>query len=97
MIKIDDTYFVDVDELIYTLKKKRIGKNKNGEKIEKETTLGYYSDLKKALTAAMKYDTMIKLSDGEYTLKEAISVVNEVSDRFSRLLDEVIKDGSVRR
>ena len=97
MIKIDDTYFVDVDELIYTLKKKRIGKNKKGEEIETETTLGYYSSLQKALTAAMKYDTMIKLSDGEYTLKEAISVVNEVSDRFSRLLDEVIKDGSVRR
>ena len=30
MIKIDDTYFIDVDELIYTLKKKRMGKNKNG-------------------------------------------------------------------
>ena len=97
MIRIDDTYFVDVDELIYTRKKKRIGKNKKGEEIETETTLGYYSSLQKALTAAMKYDTMIKLSDGEYTLKEAISVVNEVSDRFSRLLDEVIKDGSVRR
>lgn len=97
MIKIDDTYFVDVDELIYTLKKKRIGKNKKGEEIETETTLGYYSSLQKALTAAMKYDTMIKLSDGEYTLKEAISIVNEVSDRFSRLLDDAIKDGSVRR
>ena len=97
MIRIDDTYFVDVDELIYTLKKKRIGKNKNGEEIETATTLGYCSDLKKALTAAMKYDTMIKLSDGEYTLTEAISIVNEVSDRFSRLLDDVIKDGSVRR
>lgn len=97
MIRIDDTYFIDVDELIYTLKKKRIGKNKKGEEIETETTLGYYSSLQKALTAAMKYDTMIKLSDGEYTLKEAISIVNEVSDRFNRLLDEVIKDGSVRR
>lgn len=97
MIRIDDTYFVDVDELIYTLKKKRMGKNKNGEEIETETTLGYYSSLKSALTAAMKYDTMIKLSNGEYTLKEAISIVNEVSDRFTRLLDEVIKDGSVRR
>lgn len=97
MIKIDDTYFVDVDELIYTLKKKRIGKNKKGEEIETETTLGYYSSLKSALTAAMKYDTMIKLSEGEYTLTEAISIVNEVSDRFSRLLDEVVKDGSVRR
>lgn len=60
MVKIDDTYFVDVDELIYTLKKKRIGKNKKGEEIETETTLGYYSSLQKALTAAMKYDTMIK-------------------------------------
>ena len=97
MIKIDDTYFIDVDELIYTLKKKRIGKNKNGEEIETSTTLGYYSSLKSALTAAMKYDTMIKLSEGEYTLNEAISIVNEVSDRFNRLLDEVIKDGSVRR
>ena len=76
---------------------KRIGKNKNGKEIETATTIGYYSDVQKALTAAMKYDTMIKLSDGEYTLKEAISIVNEVSDRFSRLLDEVIKDGSVRR
>ena len=97
MIKIDDTYFVDVDELIYTLKKKRIGKNKNGEEIETSTTLGYYSSLKSALTAAMKYDTMIKLSEGEYTLTEAIRVVNEVSDRFNRLLDEVIKDDTVRR
>ena len=97
MIRIDDTYFVDVDELIYTLKKKRIGKNKKGDEIETATTLGYYSDLKKALTAAMTYDTMIKLSEGDYTLTEAISIVNEVSDRFSRLIDEVIKDGSVRR
>ena len=45
----------------------------------------------------MKYDTMIKLSEGEYTLTEAISIVNEVSDRFNRLLDEVIKDDTVRR
>lgn len=42
MIKIDDTYFIDVDELIYTIKKKRIVKNKNGEEIETATTLGYY-------------------------------------------------------
>lgn len=97
MIRIDDTYFVDVDELIYTLKKKRIGKNKNGEEIEAETTLGYYSSLQKALTAAMKYDTMIKLSEEVYALKEAISIANEVSDRFSRLLDGVIQDGSVGR
>lgn len=97
MIKIDDTYFVDVDELIYTLKKKRMGKNKKGEEIETATTLGYYSSLKSALTAAMKYDTMIKLSEEVYTLKESISIANEVSDRFSRLLDEAIKDGSVRR
>ena len=97
MIKIDDTYFVDVDELIYTLKKKRVGKNKNGEEIETETTLGYYSSLKSALIAAMKDDTMIKLSEEVYTLKESISIANEVSDRFSRLLDEVIKDDSVRR
>ena len=91
MIRIDDTYFIDVDELIYTLKKKRIGKNKKGEEIETETTLGYYSSLQNALTAAMKYDTMIKLSEEEYTLKEAISIVNEVYDRFSRLLKEAIK------
>lgn len=91
MIKIDDTYFVDVDELIYTLKKKRIGKNKNGEEIETSTTLGYYSSLKSALTAAMKYDTMIKLSEEVYTLIEAINIANEVSDRFSRLIEEAIK------
>ena len=91
MIKIDDTYFVDVDGLFYTLKKKWMGKNKNGEEIETATTLGYYSSLKSALTAAMKYDTMIKLSEGEYTLTEAIRVVNEVSDRFSRLIEEAIK------
>ena len=91
MIKIDDTYFVDVDELIYTLKKKRIGKNKNGEEIETSTTLGYYSSLKSALTAAMKYDTMIKLSEEVYTLTESINIANEVSDRFNRLLEEAIK------
>ena len=45
----------------------------------------------------MKYDTMIKLSEGEYTLNEAISIVHEVPDRFNRLLDEVIKDDTVRR
>ena len=45
----------------------------------------------------MKYDTMIKLSEEVYTLKEAISIANEVSDRFNRLLDEVIKDDTVRR
>ena len=56
-----------------------------------------YKSLKSALTAAMKYDTMIKLSEEVYTLKEAISIANEVSDRFNRLLDEVIKDDTVRR
>ena len=91
MIKIDDTYFVDVDELIYILKKKRIDKNKKGEEIETETTLGYYSSLKSALTAAMKYDTMIKLSEEVYTLTESINIANEVSDRFNRLLEEAIK------
>ena len=91
MIKIDDTYFVDVDELIYILKKKQIGKNKKGEEIETETTLGYYSSLKSALTELIKYDAMIKLSDGEYTLTEAINIVSEVSDRFNRLLEEAIK------
>ena len=58
MIRLDDTYFIDVDATCYTLKMKRIGKNKNGEEIETATTLGYYSSLKSALTAAMKYDTM---------------------------------------
>ena len=44
-IELFDDYFIEVDELNHTLKKRYIGKNtKTGEEKQAEKTIGYYKD-----------------------------------------------------
>ena len=92
MIKIDDTYFIEVDSLCYTAKRKQPGKNKKGDDIMTEVTIGYYGSVSAALRAAMDDITKRKLSDGDYTLEDAVKAINETYSMFEKILKDSVRE-----
>lgn len=92
MVVINDTYFVDIDAYNYTLKRKTLGKNKEGEPIETVKTIGYYSDLKQCINGALKDDCASKLKEGRHTLTEAIRVIDNSIKEFTELLEKLVKE-----
>ena len=45
-IELLDDYFIDVDELNHTLKKRYVGEDKKGNKKDAEKIIGYFPDTK---------------------------------------------------
>lgn len=92
MVQINETYFVDIDPLNYTLKRKTPGKSKEGEDVITIKTIGHYGDLKSCILSALKDDYSLELSKGDYSLKEAVEVINNSINEFTKLLNELIKE-----
>ena len=83
MIRINDMYTIDVDDMNYTLY--AIGtygeKSKNAGE-EKQTIIGYYSTLEGAMEAC-RDDYMRKvIGSKDMSLDEAVTVVKRVRDEF---------------
>lgn len=48
-IELINDYFIEVDELNHTLKKRYMGKNKEGEEKQTEKTIGHYKNVQDCL------------------------------------------------
>lgn len=97
MVQINDDYIIQIDSLNYTVMRdahrKTTRTNKAGETVEVDayTTVGYYSDFAGAIKGAIDDMNNRALRDGVHTLKEALEIVTANNDRFTELLENVLK------
>lgn len=91
MIYLVNNYFVEVDVFNYTLLydtgTKRIDK-KTGEEKGVYKTVGYYTSLENAIKGCIKDLNKRELSDGAYTLNEAINVIKKNNKLLQESLDK---------
>lgn len=97
MVQINDDYIVQIDNLNYTVlrdaHRKTTRKDKDGKKVEVDTyvTVGYYHDLAGSIRGVIKDMNVRALSDGVHDLKEALEIVVNNNDQFTRLLEQALK------
>lgn len=80
-IHVTDQYFIDIEDLNYTLKRRVEGKNKKGEPIVTERVVGYYGKLTHALDA-LANQMLADGIDGDMSVREAADMFRSIINRF---------------
>ena len=96
MIELYDGYVINVDAYNYALCQHtgRIDKRDGREKLN---YIGYFSSLPGALKCAANKTARQELSDNDYSLKEALEVIEKHFRRLEEFLKESIPDYKVIR
>lgn len=81
MIKLKYGYKVVADDTCYKLVRERIATKKDsGDKYTTEVTIGYYSELNKALDAFVKETIREKVKDSDATITEVSRAIKELRE-----------------
>ena len=88
MIRVNDNYIVDVDDMNFIAKedKHKTNTDKNGITKNVYYTIGYYGTLEGALDGIRRDMIKKSLAEGEVSLKEAIEVINKANYEFKEIL-----------
>ena len=84
MIRVDNDYYIDVDEQCYTVKIDTHKTDKKGNEVY--VIVGYYKNLQNAIKGVIDYQNKKKLKSENYDLKEALKMVLDNNTRFEKLL-----------
>jgi len=84
MIHIFDNYYIQASEMSFTLMRKGIVESGKEKGKDKFTPMGYYGCLESALSALAKKAPAREMEGQELTLKEAIEVIRECTNRISK-------------
>lgn len=84
MIRVDNDYYIDVDEQCYTVKIDTHKTDKKGNEVY--VIVGYYKNLQNAIKGVIDYQNKKKLKSENYDLKEALKIVLDNNTRFEKLL-----------
>lgn len=96
MIRINDNYFIEVDgsPVCYTIKRRWMSQPKDGgEQKERSAVVGYYRTVEAALAAMVDQIVADDLSQGVYSLAEAIDRIKASRDELRRLIESRCDDG----
>lgn len=89
MIRVDNDYYIDVDEQCYTVKIDTHKTDKKGNEVY--VIVGYYKNLQNAIKGVIDYQNKKKLKSENYDLKEALKIVLDNNTRFEKLLKSVVE------
>ena len=92
-IKLSNGYFIEIDNLNHTLKQKYTGKNKNGEEVENERVLGYFSNLGNAIERYLLHKQSDGMEDVPLTFDEYLTHVKESNKKAVREIVSLVKGG----
>lgn len=96
MIKINDSYYIDVDNspICYTVKRRWLSQPKGGgEAKERFAVVGYWGTVEGALKGLSDQIVADGLKDGVYSLLEAVDRIVAARDEVRRLIDMNLDDG----
>ena len=88
MIKLIHDYVIDVSDKNYTLMLDKHKQDKKGNAVYE--TLGFYGRLNGAIQSAKEYCIRRQLTEGIYTLDEALKIIKATSEEFSDLLTKAV-------
>lgn len=91
MVVINENYYIEVDSLCYTLKRKGSGVNKNGKPVKTDKTLGYYGDVQGCIGGAVKDAKLCAFKDKSYSLEEAFKKIREINESFESQLKSILE------
>jgi len=90
MINLFDSYGIDTEERNFILTKEITRKARKGGGQEVcNKPIGYYSNLKNALTGLMQKVQKQKLQEKDYTFREAVELINDIEKNFEKLLEQI--------
>ena len=90
MVKVTDKYFIEVESspLQYTVKRLVPPKKQKDDATPRYRVLGYYMSVEGALKSLVDQVVADDLSEGLYTLSEALAHIVEQRDELRRVIDE---------
>lgn len=91
-ITITEEYFIDVDPLNCTLKKKHKGKDRGGNEKEAEKVCGYFGNIRECAEEFLRLTQIEKLEGMELSLEEYLERLKKenrrVVDEITRMIEE---------
>lgn len=88
-IEIRDGYFIEVDEMNATLKKKYIGKTKDGEEKEAVKTIGYYPKPIDAIERFICLNRLDKMEGAELSISEYVNELKKADKEVVEFLKQM--------
>lgn len=85
-------YYIEVEPMCYTLKRKRMAKNKKGEEKEVETIHGYHNSLEAALEKFLFLNHIDKNADAAVSLAEYVKLVEKSNKEAVRAILKALKE-----
>lgn len=87
MIQLKDGYFIDADEMNYTLRRRLVGKKKTGEEYARDVVIGYCSSVQSALELLIKDEQREIVASTNFSdIKDAVAALNAKADEIKSLV-----------
>ena len=84
-IELIDDYFIDVDELNHTLKKRYVGEDKKGNKKDAEKIIGYFSDTKACVERIVRLIPLDENDGAVISLREYAEMAEKAFQKVKEL------------
>lgn len=78
-VELKNGYFIDIDPLNYTLRKRYTGQTKSGEEKESIRTHGYYGKIEQAIMRYIELCQMDVLDGERVSLEEYVKTIEQVN------------------
>ena len=88
-IEIRDGYFIELDDMNATLKKKYIGKTKDGEEKEAVKTIGYYPKPIDAIERFISLNRLDKMDGAELSISEYVNELKKADKEVVEFLKQM--------
>lgn len=90
-IELCNGYYIDVDSLNFTLKKRYKGEKKSGEEFDTEKVCGYFSDIGGAVERFVKLNQIDYLPHTAISLGEYIEIIKEANKEAVRAVKSFLE------
>lgn len=84
-IELLDDYFIDVDELNHTLKKRYVGEDKKGNKKDAEKIIGYFPDTKACVERIVRLIPLDENDGAVISLREYAEMAEKALQKVKEL------------
>lgn len=91
VIKLNYGYYIEIDQLNYTLRQKYIGTKRTGELKDAVRTYGYYGDIRAAMKRYIELIQMDKLGEEIYSIEEYINIIEKINKDALISINDALK------
>lgn len=85
IVELMNNYFVEIDEYNHTLKKRYMGKDKNGNEQEYEKVIGYFNNIKQCVERMTRLLTLEELDGNVVKIKEYAEAAEKAFQAVKKL------------